>query len=48
VIYHAALNDILCNIDENHDAGILRLALLLDDCLAQQGETHYGVALASK
>jgi len=45
-IYHPALNDVLTNIDE--DSKTLSLALLLDEVLARQGETHYGVAVASR
>ena len=44
-IYHPGLNDILANIDD--DSEVLSMALLLDDVMAQQGETHYGVAVAA-
>jgi SAM-dependent methyltransferase len=43
-IYHPGLNDILANIDEGSE--LLMSALLLDDVLARQGETHYAVAIA--
>jgi SAM-dependent methyltransferase len=45
-IYHPALNDVLTNIEEESEA--LSLALLLDEVLARQGETHYGVAIAKR
>ncbi|WP_197279705.1 class I SAM-dependent methyltransferase [Bosea sp. AAP35] len=47
VIYHLGLNDVLANIDEDKEASLLHTALLLDKALAEQGETHYAVALAT-
>ncbi|MCW1841781.1 class I SAM-dependent methyltransferase [Prosthecomicrobium hirschii] len=48
VIYHSALNDILSNIDEQADEGLLKTALLLDESLTLLGETHYAVAMATR
>ena len=46
-IYHLALNDVLENfIDE--DQTLLESFLLLDDVLADKGESHYSVAFATK
>jgi SAM-dependent methyltransferase len=44
-IYHLALNDVLANVEEG-DAALLQNLLLLDEALAEAGETHYAVALA--
>lgn len=43
VIYHGALSDVLGNVTVE-DEPLLRVALLLDDALADTGLTHYGVA----
>ena len=49
-IYHAALSDVLHNIDEDDatDRALLDLTLQIDRLLAEQGETHYAVAVAEK
>ncbi|WP_150295300.1 class I SAM-dependent methyltransferase [Sphingobium estronivorans] len=44
-IYHPGLNDILANIGDESE--VLSMALLLDDVMARQGETHYGVAVTA-
>lgn len=45
-IYHAALNDILVNFDD--DGTELQAALALDHALSMMGENHYAVAIARK
>jgi hypothetical protein len=49
-IYHAALSDVLANIDEDDptDRALLDLMLQLDVQLANQGLTHYAVAVAER
>ena len=47
-IYHTALNDVLNNLDESDDQHILELLLIIDDLCTMLGETHYGVAIATK
>lgn len=42
-IYHLALNDVLANLEEG-DTPLLLSILLLDEALADLGETHYAVA----
>lgn len=44
-IYHLALNDVLENFVEE-DQTLLQSLLLLDDALADNGESHYAVAYA--
>ena len=46
-VYHAALSDVLANFTDA-DEGLLDLLLLVDELLAQQGETHYAMAVATK
>lgn len=46
-IYNLGLKDVLANIDEIQEAGLLGAALLLDEALIQQNESHYAVAIAS-
>lgn len=48
VVYHTALNDVLNNLDESEDRHILELLLIIDDLCTMLGETHYGVAIATK
>ncbi|MEM8614212.1 MAG: hypothetical protein AAGF93_19485, partial [Cyanobacteria bacterium P01_H01_bin.105] len=47
-VYHTALNDVLNNLDESDDRHILDLLLIIDDLCTMLGETHYGVAIATK
>lgn len=46
VVYHLALNDVLAHFDDEADGALLDALLLLDRSLAEQGHTHYAVALA--
>lgn len=46
VIYHAALNDVLHNIDPTEDRHWLDEALATDDACVDGGLTHYAVAIA--
>jgi SAM-dependent methyltransferase len=45
-IYHLALNDIFHNFNSADEIQILKSYLLLDQCLAENGETQYAVAIA--
>jgi SAM-dependent methyltransferase len=48
VIYHAALNDVLHNINEVEDRHWLDQALALDDACIDAGLTHYAVAITGR
>lgn len=48
LVYHLALSDVLANFDDEVDATLLQSLLLLDENLAEQGHTHYAVAIATK
>lgn len=47
-VYHLALNDVLHNIDEEEDGGILEQLLRIDDLCTRKGQYHYAVAIAEK
>jgi hypothetical protein len=47
-IYHTGLNDVLANFIPGEDDDLLRAILLVDEALANAGETQYAVALAVK
>lgn len=48
VVYALALSDVLHNMDETEDAGILQTMLLADDLCTELGESLYAVAVGRK
>jgi SAM-dependent methyltransferase len=46
-IYHLALNDVLANMDPEHDAGMLEALLVLEAALIELGECQYAACIAA-
>ena len=47
-VYHLALNGMLANFDEEQDQHLIKLLMMIDDLLIEQGESHYAIAFATK